>query len=246
MPLNAATYQPGTTPLHALDARVKITVVLVYSIALFFVDTWWGMGAYAVVAVACLAVGRMRVLALARQLLPLWLILALTLLSSALGGAGILVGLFYVTRIVLILAASFVLTATTTASDISQAIESMLRPLAHVGVPVRDIAAVSGIALRFIPIIIDEFQGIRAAQASRGARFANGGIATRAKAWGGAFTPLFVGLYRRADRLAVSMDARCYGFQRIPSRLRECALGVGPAIGMLAVAAALVACAILL
>lgn len=246
MPINHTTYQPGGTPIHAVDARVKITLAFVYSIAIFFVDSWWGMGAYAVCIAACFAIARIRVLSLVRQLIPLWVILAFTVLSNALSGAGLFTGLFYVSRIVLILGASLILTVTSTASELSQALESMLRPLAILRLPVRDIAAVTSIALRFIPIIIDEFQLIEAAQASRGARFASGGLLVRVRAWGGAFTPLFVGLYRRADRLAASMTSRCYGATRVPTRLHERRLGAGSAVAMACAAVALCCCAAVL
>ena len=88
--------------------------------------------------------------------------------------------------------------------------QALLVPLACVGVPVGDIALVLSLALRFIPMVFEELARIRDAQASRGANLSLGPVVNRVRAWGAVFVPLFVGLFRRADRIAIAMDSRCY------------------------------------
>lgn len=232
--------------MHGVDARVKILLVLVYSVSLFFVHSWWGIGALAFLAVVAAALARLDVGRAARMLLPVAFILLATLLANsfvldvrsydaaALPGAvsagvcadmpavplvgafgfapaGFARGCYYVLRIVLLLVASLVLTTTSSSTEITQALSSFLSPLKRLGVPVHDMATVISIALRFIPVSIDEFQQVRVAQTSRGANFDTGGLVGRLKSWTSVFVPLLVGLFRRADNLAMAMDARCYG-----------------------------------
>ena len=225
---------------------MKILLVLACSIALFFVSTWWGMGALALTVGAVSAAARLDVGRIAHTLLPFAFILAVTLLANSFtfdvaaidssqsaaglpagplaGGppvalvgsfgfvpAGFERGCFVVLRIVLLLAASLVLTTTSTTTEISQALASFLGPLARVGVPVHDVVTVLSIALRFIPVTIDHVHQLRIAQTARGSAFDTGHLRDRLKAWSALFVPLFVGLFRHADTLALAMDTRCYG-----------------------------------
>ena len=246
MSFNATSYNPRITPVHRIDARVKIVLVVAYSIALFFVQTWSGLGLFAIVLALAVAASRLRLLECIRQLIPLLLILSFTLIANsfsfdvssaaelygigavssgvfqemqptALIGsfgfipAGFARGCFYVLRIAFLLCASLVLVTTTSTSELSHAIRRFLVPLERFGLPVHDIATTISIALRFIPVTVDEFNAVRMAQASRGADFEGGGLIGKLKMWGTVLIPMFVGLFRRAERLATAMDARCYG-----------------------------------
>ena len=246
MSFNATSYNPRITPVHRIDARVKIVLVVAYSIALFFVQTWSGLGLFAIVLALAVAASRLRLLECIRQLIPLLLILSFTLIANsfsfdvssaaelygigavssgvfqemqpvALIGtfgfvpAGFARGCFYVLRIAFLLCASLVLVTTTSTSELSHAIRRFLVPLERFGLPVHDSATTISIALRFIPVTVDEFNAVRMAQASRGADFEGGGLIGTLKMWGTVLIPMFVGLFRRAERLATAMDARCYG-----------------------------------
>lgn len=246
MSFNATSYNPQTTPVHRIDARVKIVLVVAYSISLFFVQTWSGLGVFAALLAIAVAVSRLKLLACIRQLIPLLVILCFTLIANsfsfdvsstadlygmgavssgvfqgirpvALIGsfgfvpAGFARGCFYVLRIAFLLCASLVLVTTTSTSELSHAIRRFLAPLERFGLPVHDIATTISIALRFIPVTVDEFDAVRMAQASRGADFEGGGLIGKLKMWGTVLIPMFVGLFRRAERLATAMDARCYG-----------------------------------
>lgn len=125
--------------------------------------------------------------------------------------AGFARGCFYALRILLLVVASLLVCFTTTSTALMQAFSSFLAPLRALRVPVDDIASVLSIALRFIPLVAEELGRIHDAQWSRGAKFSEGGLATRLRAWATVMVPLFVGMFRRADALAVAMDARCYG-----------------------------------
>lgn len=255
MSLNFTAYNPEKTPVHRIDARVKVVLVILYSLTLFMVGSWFGLGLCFVVLATALLAARVRVIKCARQLFPLAIILCFTLLANSfsfdlnaqtslhgvgavsagilegakpfvISGAfgflpdGFMRGLFYVLRIVFLVYASLVLVITTSSSELSAAISRFLAPLSRFGLPVHDVSTSVSIALRFIPVTIDEFNSVRNAQLSRGANFDSGGLLGRLKMWGSVLIPMFVGLFRRADRLATAMDARCYGMGPA-SRLNE-------------------------
>ena len=125
--------------------------------------------------------------------------------------AGFARGCFYAVRIVLLVAASLLVSFTTTSTALTQAFAWFLGPLRAVCVPVDDIASILSVALRFIPLVAEEMGRVHDAQWSRGAKFGEGGVTVRVRAWATVLVPLFVGMFRRADSMAVAMDARCYG-----------------------------------
>ena len=131
--------------------------------------------------------------------------------SFGLVPAGLARGLFFAVRIVLLVVASLTVTYTTTSTELTDALGFFLRPLKRLGVPTDDIAMVFSLALRFIPVTAEEFGRVHDAQWARGASFAEGSLWERLRAWQTVLIPLFVGLFWRADSLAVAMDARCYG-----------------------------------
>lgn len=130
--------------------------------------------------------------------------------------AGFARGCFYAVRIVLLVTASLLVSFTTTSTQLMAAFSCFLRPLRPLHVPVDDAASVLSIALRFIPLVAEELCRIHDAQWSRGAAFDEGGLLGRLRAWATVLVPLFVGMFRRADVLAVAMDARCYGVPGTP------------------------------
>lgn len=207
---------------HRVDARCKIIMLAVYSVGIFFVDAWPGMAAYAVfLAVACalLRVPVRRVFALG---VPVYVICVLTVAFNSFvpadagigfSQAGFVRGCFFAARILLLVWFSLVVCFTVEATELTQAFSSMMRPLSALRVPVDDIAMVFSIALRFIPQMAEEYFQIRDAQWCRCAEFDEGPVLARVKAHCAIMVPMFVGLFRRADRLAASMDARCYGMR---------------------------------
>ncbi len=124
---------------------------------------------------------------------------------------GFVTGCFFALRIALVLVACALLTATTSQTQVVQALQGFLSPLRRVRVPVDDICTVISMALRFVPTVASELAAIKRARMARGALFEGAGAAAAVKAWAATITPLFVALFRHADMLARAMDARCYG-----------------------------------
>lgn len=234
--------------MHSCDARVKIVLLIAYSVTLFLVSSWWALGVCAAAFVALLGVSRIGPGGIFALSAPLLVIAGLAIVfnafsfdaqaasQAAVGGmgavsagvfegapplmlagafgfvpAGFARGCFYALRIVLLVVASLLVSFTTTSTQLTEAFASFLRPLRRLRVPVDDVASVLSIALRFIPLVAEEIGRIHDAQWSRGAKFGEGSIASRLRAWSTVLVPLFVRMFRRADDLAVAMDARCYG-----------------------------------
>lgn len=153
---------------------------------------------------------------------------------------GFVRGLFYVTRILIILWASFAVSFTTTSNALSGALISFMSPLRKLRFPVDDAAMVLTIAIRFIPLTAEEFMHIHAAQVSRGAGFEQGSAWKRMRSWVTVLVPLFVSMFRQADNLAIAMDARCYGAgerTRLDDARLTSASWVVLAVGVIAVVA---------
>ena len=116
-----------------------------------------------------------------------------------------------VARIIMLVCLALSVAASTTPTKLAHACTSLMRPLGHIGVPIEDVGLVLSMALRFIPVVSEEAGRIRLAQRARGVNFDEGSVLRCVRAWAAVLTPLVVGLFRRADRVAESMDARCYG-----------------------------------
>jgi energy-coupling factor transport system permease protein len=117
---------------------------------------------------------------------------------------------FMAIRLTYLIIGSSLMTFTTTPNQLTDGLEKIMRPLHHIKVPVHEIAMMMSIALRFIPILLEETDKIMKAQMARGADFETGGIIKRAKSLIPLLVPLFVSAFRRANDLAMAMEARCY------------------------------------
>lgn len=212
MRLQLSAYIPGTSFLHACDPRVKMLLLAVFTVALFWVDTFAGQAIFACVLAVALAVSGISPWRLIRMGIPVYVLALLTIVFAAFNPAtGVCLGTLYAIRIVLLVIPSFLVTFTTTSTQLVAALNWFLQPLRHLRVPVDDLSMVFSLVIRFIPLTAIELSEIRDAQLARGASFDSGAVSKRLFAWGNVFIPLFVQLFRRADRLAVAMDARCYG-----------------------------------
>ena len=244
-------YVPGTTPAHRLDARTKLVLLFAATLASFVASAPWGLAVAALGLVAALAASRTSPATVLMGLRPAAVVLALSVVSNAVvlvGQPGVsLDGLArsaaVVCRIALVVGFALSFSSTTPPPAIADALAALLAPLRRMGVPVGAIAMSSSIALRFIPLTVEEVDRIRCAQRARGARLDEGGPLVRLRGWGQVLVPLVVGLFRRADELASAMCDRCYtGEQTIllgPLPGRDvAALVVGVAWAALAVALA--------
>lgn len=229
-------FVPGDSPVHRLDARVKLLLTLAYTGALFTMSTWVGLLAAAGVAVAAIAVSAVPWRIALRGLKPVTWLLVFTLLANGLrwrpdealvmigamgvDAQGLRTGAFFGARILLLVMGTSLITLTTSPVALTDALTLLLGPLRYLRAPVDDIAMMLSIALRFMPTTAEEAERIVVAQTARGARFDRGGLVSRARAWVPVLVPLFVNLFRRADDLAVAMESRCYRGQG-RTRLRE-------------------------
>jgi len=207
------SYIPKVSPIHALDARVKLGLLLLFSIALFCMRTWIGLGIFTTILLGVMIASRVSLKNYGRVLLPALAILIFIWVCNSIpfDAARSLNALMYVVRISLVIVASFVITFTTTSTQFTDALASILRPLRALKVPVDDIAFTLSLALRFIPLLFEQLGQIKIAQTSRGAQFGSGSLWKRLKTWMVVLIPLFIGFFRQADSVAEAMDARCYG-----------------------------------
>ena len=213
MRFRALAYLAGNTIVHRCDARVKVLALLLFSIAIFFVRSWWTMAAFAIIVCAAIIVARIPLGHVLRMLAPVFVLAVFSVLFNVLanpGVDGLSAGLFFGVRMLVLIAASFVVCLTTTSNELLHAFRWFIGPLRAIHVPVDDIAFTLALSLRFIPVIEREFYVVRAAQRSRGAELPRP-FTGKLHMWGAAFSAVFVGMFRHADALAVAMDARCYG-----------------------------------
>ena len=217
-------YYPADSVLHRLDPRVKFIGTIIYIISLFVFHTW-GYLLGTVFLAAVILLSKVPFSFMVKGLKAVWVILLFTMAlnlfltpGTVLWQAGFLKityeGLFTAGRmcirlVYLILGASL-MTLTTTPNKLTDGLEALFRPLKAVHMPVHEIAMMMSIALRFIPILLEETDKIMKAQMARGADFETGGLLKRVRAMIPLLVPLFVSAFKRANDLALAMEARCY------------------------------------
>ena len=197
-------YYPADSLVHRADPRTKILITAVFLIAVFLVKTW--IGFLPVVLFTIFIVGISHV--------------PLTATYEGLNLAG-----FMLVRICLLIVITSILTLTTTPIMLTDGIETLLKPLKKVKVPVHEFAMMMTIALRFIPTIMEETDKIMKAQSARGADFESGNLIQRAKAMIPILVPLFISAFRRADELAIAMECRCYHGDQNRTKLKQLHFG---------------------
>lgn len=212
--------------LRTVDARVKIGLLVAYSVALFCTENLLGLGVAAALLAAVASVGDVPVARLLREGAFAYLIVGFLLVYNV-TASGWLAGIAVALRLLLLVWASLLLTALSTPAELSEGLRRLLSPLGRLGLPVRDFTTSLSIALRFMPLLSEELRAVRAAQASRGAAFEDAGLVRRLRAYGHLMVPVLIGLFRRADRLAAAMEARCYGASGESTSLVERRFSVG-------------------
>lgn len=223
-------YYPVTSKIHELDPRVKIVAVLVYLVSLFLFHGFAGYIVVTVFLVSVISMSHVPVSYISRGLKPVLFLILFTAFFHVFFTSGDVLlewelikghpvtvtwqglrkGLFMVLRLVYLVIGSSLLTYTTTPNKLTDGIESLLKPLGKIRVPVHDLAMMMSLALRFIPILLEEANRIIKAQSARGAAFDEGKMTERLKAMVSILVPLLVSSTRRAYDLALAMEARCY------------------------------------
>ena len=224
--MTVGQHYPAESHIHRLDPRIKLLGVLVYITLLLMVDSVWGYIVAGVSLTLMIYASRVPVRYMLRGLRAIIFIVVFTAVLNIFFTPGQNVifekWIFRVTweglavagvmgiRLTMLVIGSSILTLTTSPLQLSDAIEYLLKPLKKIGVPAHEIAMMMTIALRYIPTLMEEMDKIMKAQMARGADFDTGGIIKKAKSLIPLLVPLFISSFRRADELAVAMEARCY------------------------------------
>lgn len=219
-------YYAGTSPVHQLDGRVKLTLLLVYMVVAIFVKSPVALAVCVGFTVLFYAIARIPFKVALSAVAPLLFFVVFTAIANLffvqtgdvyfqwwiikIASDGCYLAVFMGIRLGMMLFGACLLTLTTTTLDITDAFEAMLKPFARFGVPAHELSMIMGIALRFLPQFAEELSYTRSAQLSRGARLSEGSLRERAGALKALLIPLFTSVFRHAETLAGAMDARCY------------------------------------
>ena len=242
-------YYPADSIIHRLDARVKMLITLLFVIAIFFIKSYFGFMLTAVVLIGIVLLAKLPMMSVLKSVKGVMFIILFTAILNlklnkkgevlwswkifTITKDGVHTTIKMVLRLVLLISGASLLSLTTTPVALADGVESLMSPLKLIKVPVRDIAMIMSIALRFIPTLFEETNKIISAQKARGASFDTGGLFARAKAMLPVLIPLFVNSFRRADELAFAMDARCYNATDNRTKMKKAKFGVGDAFALL-------------
>jgi len=228
-------YYPGQSFMHLLDPRTKLICLFLYMFGLFMVKELLSFSYLAAFTAVIVAGSGIPVKVLIKGLKPVWLLIILTLILNffmnvdgrilwqwrflKITDTGVIKGFFMAIRLILLLNVTSLLTLTTTPILLTDGLEFVMKrcfvPMAH------ELAMMMTIALRFIPTLIEETERIMKAQIARGADFETGSLFAKARSLVPLLIPLFVSAFRRADDLAMAMEARCYRGGEGRTRLRQ-------------------------
>ncbi len=222
-------YVPGESFIHKLDPRIKILLSIIYIIDLFLVNSFKGYIFIIGFTLTAIIVSKVPFSYIYKGLKPIFILLIITALLNIFmtGGAqgevplwqwkflkvykqGLVLAAFMIIRLVFLIIGTSLLTLTTSPIELTDGLEKLLNPLKKFGLPAHELAMMMTIALRFIPTLMDETDKIMKAQMARGADFETGNLFSRAKNLIPLLVPLFISSFRRADELAMAMEARCY------------------------------------
>lgn len=224
--LTFGQYYPSDSVVHRMDARVKILLMILYIAAIFFISSYFGYAVTLVFILAFSLVSKVPITKILKSVKRITVILVITALLNlffvktgkiiahwwifTITDYGLNYAIMMALRLTFLVIGTTFLTLTTTPTELTDGLESLMTPLKYVKIPVHDIAVIMSIALRFIPTLMEETQKIMNAQKARDATFDTGHLHQRAKALLPVLIPLFVNAFRRADELAFALDARCY------------------------------------
>ena len=219
-------YLPGNSFLHRMDPRAKILLTVLLITAVFTAGTWIGYAGLFIFMGAVIGFSGLNAKYVLKGIRPIFYIVLLTFFINLFFNAGetVLVqwgivkitkegltsAVFMALRLLLLVLGTQLLTLTTSPIALTDGLERLLKPLSKIGFPSHELAMMMSIALRFIPTLMEETDKIMKAQMARGADFESGNLLNRAKAMLPLLVPLFVSAFRRADELAMAMEARCY------------------------------------
>ena len=244
-------YFPGNSFLHKLDPRAKIIITLIYIITLFLCRNFFSLILLLAVSLVSVLISRISFRVILKGLKMILLIILFTAFLQifynnkgnvlwqpvpswkfTVTDQGIYSAVFLSIRIIALILFSSLLTYTTSPTQLTDAIERLLKPLKVLRINVHALSMMMTIALRFIPTLIEELNIIISAQKARGADLDTGSLLKRAKALVPVFVPLFVSAFRRAYELAFAMDCRCYNGDKGRTRMKIMRLAFRDYLGL--------------
>ena len=219
-------YYPADSVIHKLDPRVKLVATLLYIVSLFVCHGVVGLIFVTAFLFVIIKISKLPFSLMMKGIRAIWVLILITAICNLFftqGGEnlfswkvihistqGIHNTIYFTLRLIYLVMGTSVMTLTTTPNKLTDGLDEGLKPLNKIGVPVHEIAMMMSIALRFIPILAEEADKIKKAQMARGAEFEEGGLIQKAKSLVPILVPLFVSAFRRANDLALAMEARCY------------------------------------
>lgn len=218
-------YYQADSVIHKLDPRVKLVATLCFIISLFVVNNWLGYVLAAVFLIVAIKLSKVPFKFMVKGMKAIVYILLITVVFNlfltpgeplvsvwklTITKEGAEIAVMMAIRLSFLIIGSSVMTLTTTPNSLTDGMEKLLNPLKKVRVPVHEVSMMMSIALRFIPILLEETDKIMKAQIARGADFESGNLFKKAKAMVPLLVPLFISAFRRANDLAMAMEARCY------------------------------------
>ena len=229
-------YYPADSVIHKLDPRTKLVGTIGFIVSVFLFHTFAGYAVATIFLAGMILLSKVPVKFIFKGLKTIFMLLLITIFFNMILTPGEVVwklGFIKVTkeglvlagtmaiRLVYLVIGSSIMTLTTTPNQLTDGLERLLRPLNKLHVPVHDIAMMMSIALRFIPILLEETDKIMTAQKARGASFSEGNLLQRAKALVPILVPLLVSSFHRAEELATAMECRCYRGETGRTKMRQ-------------------------
>jgi energy-coupling factor transport system permease protein len=218
-------YYQTDSVIHKLDPRVKLVATFVFIISLFLVDNFIGYLLAAAFLVCMVKISKVPFRYMVKGMKSIVFLLLIAVFFNlfltpgeplfsfwklTVTKEGVRLAAMMAIRLVFLIIGSSLMTLTTTPNNLTDGMEKLMSPLKRLHVPVHEVAMMMSIALRFIPILLEETDKIMKAQIARGADFESGNLIKKAKSLVPLLVPLFISAFRRANDLAMAMEARCY------------------------------------
>lgn len=235
-------YYPTDSIIHSLDPRTKINFTFLYIISLFMINSFTGYFVVFCFLAGIIGLSKIPVIYILRGIKALVFIILFTVIINlfitpgtpkfvfwvfTITEEGIALAVFMALRLIFLVAGTSLMTLTTSPIALTDGIEYLLKKVPVVKKYAHELAMMMTIALRFIPTLMEETDKIMKAQKARGADFESGNLIARAKNLIPLLVPLFISAFRRADELAVAMEARCYRGGENRTRMKELAYNKG-------------------
>lgn len=246
-------YYPADSFIHKMDPRAKLILAIAYIVAVFLCKSFYSYLAVFCFLVLIVAVSRVPVRSILRSMKAiLFLVIMTAAINLLFYKEGEVLwkwwvititkdGIFFTAkmamRLIFLVVGTTIVTLTTTPMRLTDGLESLLAPLKVIKFPVHDMALIMSIALRFIPSLMEEIDKIMMSQKARGASFDTGNLLARAKALVPVLIPLFVSAFRKAEELALALDARCYNATPKRTKMKVLKFTFRDLIGLFVVAA---------